>query len=52
MTASWESVAPLEVWLVIGVIPTLAGLYADQWHYFAAFAAVIAALVINTGGAR
>jgi citrate:succinate antiporter/L-tartrate/succinate antiporter len=35
------------VWLVIGVIPTLAGLNADQWHYFAAFAALIAGLMVN-----
>jgi anion transporter len=48
MKINWKTVAPLVVWLVIYVIPTPAGLNANQWHYFAVFAAVIAGLVLES----
>ena len=48
MKISWKTVAPLAVWLVIYLIPTPAGLNANQWHYFAVFAAVIAGLVLES----
>jgi len=48
MKINWKTVAPLVVWLVIYLIPTPAGLNANQWHYFAVFAAVIAGLVLES----
>jgi len=48
MKINWKTVAPLGVWLVIYLIPTPAGLNANQWHYFAVFAAVIAGLVLES----
>ena len=39
---TWKTIAPLVVWLVLYLVPVPAGLNADQWHYFAIFAAVIA----------
>jgi citrate:succinate antiporter/L-tartrate/succinate antiporter len=48
MKLNWKTVAPLVIWLVIYVIPTPAGLNANQWHYFAVFAAVIAGLVLES----
>jgi len=44
----WKAIAPLVVWLVICLVPTPAGLNANQWHYFAVFAAVIAGLVLES----
>ena len=38
----WKTIAPLVIWLAIYLIPVPAGLNANQWHYFAVFAAVIA----------
>ncbi len=40
--------APLVVWLVLWLIPVPAGLNADQWHYFALFAGVIAGLILES----
>jgi len=48
MKLNWRTVAPLVVWLVIYLIPTPTGLNANQWHYFALFAAVIAGLVLES----
>ena len=41
MRINWKTIAPLGVWLVLYLIPVPAGLNANQWHYFAVFAAVI-----------
>ena len=48
MKTGWKTVAPLVVWLVIFLAPTPDGLNANQWHYFAVFAAVIAGLVLES----
>ena len=48
MKLSWRTLAPLVVWLVIYLMPIPAGLKANQWHYFAIFAAVIAGLVLES----
>jgi anion transporter len=48
MKIHWKTVAPLGVWLLIYLIPVPAGLNANQWHYFAVFAAVIAGLVLES----
>ena len=47
-TISWKTFAPLGVWLVLYLIPVPAGLNANQWHYFAVFAAVIAGLILES----
>jgi len=39
---TWKTIAPLAIWLAIYLSPVPAGLNANQWHYFALFAAVIA----------
>src|SRR4051812_34229498 len=41
-------IAPLGVWLVLWLIPVPAGLNANQWHYFALFAAVITGLILES----
>ena len=46
--ASWKMFAPLLVWLVLYLIPVPEGLQANQWHYFAIFAAVIAGLILES----
>jgi anion transporter len=48
MQVSWKTVAPLAIWLGLFLWPTPVGLTASQWHYFAIFAAVIAALVLES----
>jgi len=48
MKINWKAIAPLGVWLVLYLIPVPAGLNANQWHYFAVFAAVIAGLVLES----
>ena len=48
MKIRWKTIAPLIVWLAIYFFPTPAGLNANQWHYFAVFAAVIAGLVLES----
>ncbi|SNT02913.1 anion permease [Tardiphaga sp. 37S4] len=48
MSLSWKKIAPLAVWLVLYVIPIPAGLVANQWHYFAVFAAVITGLILES----
>jgi citrate:succinate antiporter/L-tartrate/succinate antiporter len=51
--AAARNLAPLAVWLVLRLMPVPAGLSADAWHYFAVFAAAIAALMLTPlpGGA-
>jgi len=44
----WKMLVPLIVWLVIYLIPPPTGLNANQWHYFAIFAAVIVGLVFES----
>jgi anion transporter len=48
MKFDWKAIAPLAVWLVIYLLPIPEGLKANQWHYFAVFAAVIAGLVLES----
>jgi anion transporter len=48
MKLKWKAIAPLVVWLVIYLVPIPEGLNANQWHYFAVFAAVIAGLVLES----
>lgn len=48
MKITWKTIAPLGIWLVIYLLPIPSGLNADQWHYFAVFAAVIAGLVLES----
>src|SRR5258708_38981096 len=45
---TWKTIAPLAIWLAIYLVPVPAGLNADQWHYFAIFAAVIAGLILES----
>ena len=46
MKITWKTVAPLLIWLALYLVPVPAGLNANQWHYFAIFAAVIAGLAL------
>jgi len=46
--ANWKTLAPLAVWLILFLLPVPAGLNANQWHYFAVFAAVIAGLILES----
>ncbi len=48
MKIRWKTIAPLVVWLILFLLPAPAGLNANQWHYFAIFAAVIAGLVLES----
>src|SRR5947209_8586980 len=48
MKIKWKAIAPLFVWLVLYLLPIPTGLNANQWHYFAIFAAVIAGLVLES----
>src|SRR5438552_15995959 len=48
MRIRWKTVAPLGVWLAIFMAPVPAGLNANQWHYFALFAAVITGLILES----
>ncbi len=48
MKLRWRAVAPIVVWGVLSLVPVPAGLRANQWHYFAVFAAVIAGLVLES----
>ena len=48
MKINWKTITPLIVWLVIYLLPTPEGLNANQWHYFAVFAAVITGLVLES----
>src|SRR3954447_17925305 len=43
-----KNVAPLLSWLALYLVPVRAGLNANQWHYFAIFAAVIAGLILES----
>jgi len=44
----WKTIAPLGVWLAIYLMPVPGGLNANQWHYFAVFAAVITGLILES----
>lgn len=48
MKINWKMIAPLGIWLAIYLLPVPAGLSANQWHYFALFAAVIAGLILES----
>ena len=48
MKITWKTIAPLGVWLALYLIPVPAGLNANQWHYFAIFAAVITGLILES----
>ena len=48
MKITWKTIAPLGIWLAIYLVPVPAGLNANQWHYFALFAAVIAGLILES----
>ena len=48
MKITWKTVAPLLIWLALYLVPVPAGLNANQWHYFAIFAAVIAGLILES----
>jgi di/tricarboxylate transporter len=45
---TWKTIAPLAAWLVLYLVPVPAGLTADQRHYFAIFAGVIAGLILES----
>src|SRR3954453_19402388 len=45
---TWKTIAPLGIWLAIYLAPVPTGLNANQWHYFALFAAVIAGLILES----
>lgn len=45
---TWKTIAPLVIWLALWLVPVPAGLNANQWHYFALFAAVIAGLILES----
>jgi L-tartrate/succinate antiporter len=47
MTFSWRMLVPLVLWAAIYLLPVPSGLNANQWHYFAVFAAVIAGLIVE-----
>ncbi|TPQ33908.1 anion permease [Bradyrhizobium guangdongense] len=48
MKFGWKTFAPLVVWLAIYLWPVPPGLNANQWHYFAVFAAVITGLILES----
>ena len=50
---AWKAAIPPIVGIVLALLPAPAGLAPHAWHYFALFAAVIAALVLEPlpGGA-
>jgi L-tartrate/succinate antiporter len=45
---TWKTIVPLLIWLALYLTPVPAGLNANQWHYFAIFAAVIAGLILES----
>jgi L-tartrate/succinate antiporter len=47
MKSTWRYAAPLAVWLAMVLIPTPAGLQPSAWRYFALFAAVVTALIVE-----
>ncbi len=53
MNISWKAVAPVAVAIVLALLPTPAGLAPHAWYFFAIFAGVIVALVLEPmpGGA-
>jgi L-tartrate/succinate antiporter len=47
MAISWKAVVPVAVAIVIAIIPPPAGLAPHAWHFFAIFAGVIVALMLE-----
>jgi L-tartrate/succinate antiporter len=47
MKLDWKAILPLAIGVVLWLVPTPQGLPPGAWHYFAVFAAVIAALVLE-----
>jgi L-tartrate/succinate antiporter len=47
MKLDWKAILPLAIGVILWFLPTPQGLQPYAWHYFALFAAVIAALVIE-----
>ena len=47
MKLRWQALMPFAVWLIITVSPVPGGLVANQWRYFAVFAAAITGLVFE-----
>ena len=47
MAISWKALAPLIVAVVVAVIPAPAGLPQHAWYFFANFAGVITALMLE-----
>jgi len=47
LSQRWRVLWPLAVWLALVLAPVPAGLHANQWHYFAVFAAAIVAMVLT-----
>lgn len=45
---SWKFWLPWAVGLLLFLSPTPGGLHANQWHYFAIFAAVIVGLIVES----
>ena len=43
----WKVAAPLFLWLLISALPAPQGLTPEGWHYFALFAGVILALILE-----
>src|SRR3977135_1280480 len=44
----WKTIAPPGIWLALYLTPVPAARDANQWHYFAVFAAVIAGLILES----
>lgn len=44
---AWKVAGPLLLWFLLTLIPTPAGLTPAAWHYFAVFAGVILALILE-----
>lgn len=47
MTSTWRIAAPLAVAAILALLPAPAGLAPHAWYYFAIFAAVIVALMVE-----
>jgi citrate:succinate antiporter/L-tartrate/succinate antiporter len=48
MKINWKMLAPLIIGVAVYLTPVPGGLNANQWHYFAVFAAVIAGLILES----
>ncbi len=47
LAGTWKAVLPVALWLLLLLWPAPAGLPANAWHFFALFAAVILALILE-----